>query len=293
MALRFQQHPGLVVYLTAGDAGLSSSQPPHSNGAGADLSVTREIALAAIDAGADVIELGVPFSDPLADGPVIQRASERALARGTRLKDVLALAGELRDARPEAGLVIFSYLNPILRFGLAKFADAAAEAGVDGVLITDMIVEEAGEYIAEMERVNLAPIFLAAPTSPDERLRAIAAHSKGFIYAISRTGITGQQQNVAADAEALVERIRRATGHKDGPEDDADWRGLPVAVGFGISNADHVAEVAKFADAAVIGSAIVELIERSTEEQAPGVVARFIRGLFTQGLRQPVEVQTL
>jgi len=293
MALRFQQHPGLVVYLTAGDAGLSSSQPPHSNGAGADLSVTREIALAAIDAGADVIELGVPFSDPLADGPVIQRASERALARGTRLKDVLALAGELRDARPEAGLVIFSYLNPILRFGLAKFADAAAEAGVDGVLITDMIVEEAGEYIAEMERVNLAPIFLAAPTSPDERLRAIAAHSKGFIYAISRTGITGQQQNVAADAEALVERIRRATGHKDGPEDDADWRGLPVAVGFGISNADHVAEVAKFADAAVIGSAIVELIERSTEEQAPGAVARFIRGLFTQGLRQPVEVQAL
>jgi tryptophan synthase alpha chain len=278
MAIQFQQHPGLVVYLTAGDTGLSKHR--QSSGDGADLSLTREIALAAFDAGADVIELGVPFSDPLADGPVIQRASERALARGTRLKDVLALAAELRAARPKAGLVIFSYLNPILRFGLARFADAAAQAGVDGVLLTDMIVEESAEYIAEMERVNLSPIFLAAPTSPDERLQAIAAHSKGFIYAISRTGITGKQKSLAADAAALVERIRR-------------WSKLPVAVGFGISNADHVAEVAKFADAAVIGSAIVELIERSTEEQAPGAVAQFIQGLFIQGLRQPVEVQAL
>ena len=275
MAIRFQQHPGLVVYLTAGDAGLSPSRSAHASAEGADLSCSREIALAAIDAGADVIELGVPFSDPLGDGPVIQRASERALARGTRLKDVLALAKELRTARPKAGLIIFSYLNPILRFGLAKFADAAAEAGVDGVLLIDMIVEEAGEYLAEMERVNLAPIFLAAPTSPDERLKAIAAHSKAFIYAISRTGITGKQQNVAADAAALVERIRR-------------WSKLPVAVGFGISNADHVTQVGEFADAAVIGSAIVELIERSTEEQAPGAVARFI-----EGLRQPSVVQAL
>ena len=295
MALRFQQHPGLVVYLTVGDAGLSGGAKPAGDGV-ADLSITRKIALAAIDAGADVLELGVPFSDPLGDGPVIQRASERALARGTRLKDVLALAGELRKARPKAGLVIFSYLNPILRFGLSKFADAAAEAGVDGVLLIDMIVEEAGEYLAEMERVKLAPIFLAAPTSPDERLRAIAAHSKGFLYAVSRTGITGKQQNVAADAVALVARIRRFTdhqdghkdGHEDGPGDEADWRGLPIAVGFGISNADHVTEVAKFADAAVIGSAIVELIERSTEEQAPGAVARFI-----EGLRQPHTVQAL
>ena len=278
MSLHFQQHPGLVVYLTAGDTGLSPNRQINANGV--DLSLTRNIALAAIDAGADVIELGVPYSDPLGDGPVIQRASERALARGTRLKDVLGLAAEIRSARPKAGLVIFSYLNPILRFGLAPFADEAAKAGVDGVLLIDMIVEEAAEYIAEMDRVNLAPIFLAAPTSPDERLQAIAAHSKGFIYAISRTGITGKQKNLTADAAALVERIRR-------------WTKLPVAVGFGISNADHVAEVAKFADAAVIGSAIVELIERSTEEQAPGAVARFIRGLFTQGLRQPVEVQAL
>jgi len=273
MALRFQQHPGLVVYLTAGDAGLAPR--PAARGNGADLSVTRDIALAAIDAGADVIELGVPFSDPLADGPVIQRASERALSRGTRLKDVLAMAAELRAARPKGGLVIFSYFNPILRFGLRKFADAAAEAGVDGVLLTDMIVEEAADYLTEMERVQLSPVFLAAPTSSDERLQAIAAHCKGFIYAISRTGITGKQKNLAADAAALVERIRR-------------WSKLPVAVGFGISNADHVTEVAKFADAAVIGSAIVELIERSTQEQAPGAVARFI-----EGLRQPHVVQAL
>jgi len=256
MALIFHRKPGLVVYLTAGDPSLE---------------VTRDIALDAIDAGADVIELGVPFSDPLADGPVIQRASERAVARGTRLKDVLALAAQIRAAQPSAGLVIFSYLNPILRFGLHRFADEAAAAGADGVLVTDLIVEEAGEYLAEMERVRLAPIFLAAPTSPDERLEAIAKHSKGFVYAISRVGITGTQQSVASDAAALVARIRRWTGPYG--------KGLPVAVGFGISNSEHVAQVAKFADAAVIGSAIVELIERSLPETAPLAVARFIKGL--------------
>ncbi len=251
MPIRFDHKPGLVVYLTAGDPSLQA---------------TREIALAAIDAGADVIELGVPFSDPLADGPIIQRASERALARGTRLKDVLALARELRAARPQAGLVIFSYLNPILRYGMHRFADDAAVAGADGVLATDMIVEEAGEYLAEMARVKLAPIFLAAPTSPDERLQAIATHSKGFVYAISRVGITGKQQSMTEDASSLVARIRR-------------WSKLPVAVGFGISNANHVAQVAEFADAAVVGSAIVELIERSSADEAPGAVARFIKGL--------------
>jgi tryptophan synthase alpha chain len=256
MAIRFDHKPGLVVYLTAGDPSLDA---------------TREIALAAIDAGADVIELGVPFSDPLADGPVIQRAMERALAHdsgreATRLRDVLVLAREIRAARPAAGLVIFSYLNPILRYGLKKFADDAKAAGADGVLATDMIVEEAGEYLAEMSRVALAPIFLAAPTSPDARLEAIATHSKGFVYAISRTGITGARAAVATDAAALVGRIKR-------------WSKLPVAVGFGISNAEHVAQVAEFADAAVVGSAIVELIERATPETAPGVVARFIKGL--------------
>jgi len=284
MAIQFHRHPGLVAYLTAGDTGLSprESHTPRI-GDHVDLSLTRDIALAAIDAGADILELGVPFSDPLGDGPVIQRASERALARGTRLVDVLALAAELRAARPQAGLVIFSYLNPILRFGLPAFADAAAAAGVDGVLLIDMIVEEAADYLAEMKRVNLAPIFLAAPTSTDERLQAIAAHSQGFVYAISRTGVTGKQKDVESGAAALVERLRRWT----------HWRGLPIAVGFGISNADHVAQVGTFADAAVIGSAIVELIERSTEEQAPEAVSRFIRGLFTLGLHRQHEVQAL
>jgi tryptophan synthase alpha chain len=251
MAIRFDHKPGLVIYLTVGDPTLEA---------------TREIALAAIDAGADVIELGVPFSDPLADGPVIQRAMERAVAKGTRLKDVLQLAREIRAARREAGLVIFTYFNPVLRYGLTKFADDAADAGVDGVLVTDLIVEEAGEYLGEMARVGLAPIFLAAPTSPDERLEAIAAHSQGFVYAISRVGITGKQQSLTSDAAALVQRIRR-------------YAKQPVAVGFGISSAVHVAQVAEFADAAVIGSTIVELIERSTPETAPLAVSRFIKGL--------------
>ena len=251
MAIHFDHKPGLVAYFTVGDPSLE---------------VSREIALAAIDAGADVIEIGVPFSDPLGDGPVIQRAMERALMQGVRLTDVLKLAAEVRTARPHAGLVIFSYLNPILRYGLRRFADDARAAGVDGVLAIDLIVEEADEYLAELDRVGLEPIFLAAPTSPDERLRAIATHSKGFVYAISRTGITGKQQALASDAAALVGRIRR-------------WSKLPVAVGFGISNAEHFAQVAEFADAAAIGSAIVELIERSTPETAPSAVARFIKGL--------------
>jgi tryptophan synthase alpha chain len=254
MAIQFKNKPGLVVYLTAGDPTLEA---------------TRAIALAAIDAGADVIELGVPFSDPLGDGPVIQRAMERAVARGTSLADVLTIAREIRADRPAAGLIIFTYLNPILRYGLSRFADDAASAGADGVLVIDMIVEEAGEYLCAMNRSGLAPVFLAAPTSPDERIEAIATHSRGFVYAISRVGITGQQQSMTSDAASLVARIRR-------------WTELPVAVGFGISNAQHVAQVAEFADAAVVGSAIVELIERSTAGNAPGEVARFIKGL-----RQP------
>jgi tryptophan synthase alpha chain len=247
----FPHKPGLVIYLTAGDP---------------DLATTRAMAIAAIDNGADVIELGVPFTDPLGDGPVIQRASERAVARGTRLVDVLRLAAEIRAARPAAGLVIFSYLNPILHYGMARFADDAKAAGADGVLLIDMIVEEAGEYLRELSRVGLAPVFLAAPTSPDNRLKAIAENSKGFIYAISRVGITGTQHSLTGDAQALVARLRQFTS-------------LPVAVGFGISNAQHVAEVAKFADAAVVGSAIVHLIEQTQEDAAPGAVARFIEGL--------------
>jgi tryptophan synthase alpha chain len=259
MPIHFEHKPGLVVYVTAGDPSLEA---------------TRAIALAAIDAGADVIELGVPFSDPLADGPVIQRASERALSRGTRLADVLAIARDIRAAKPSAGLIIFTYLNPILRYGLARFADDAKAAGADGVLVTDLIVEEADEYLAEMERVGLAPVFLAAPTSPDNRLPAIAANSKGFVYAISRTGITGKQTSMTSDPAALVERIRASF--------PAGAQKLPVAVGFGISNAEHVAQVAEFADAAVIGSAIVDLIERSTPDTAAAEVARFIKGLRLQ-----------
>jgi tryptophan synthase alpha chain len=256
MTIRFHRKPGLVVYLTAGDPSLDAS---------------RAIAIAALDAGADVIELGVPFSDPLGDGPVIQRAMERAVAHGVRLADVLVVVRDIRAARPEAGLIVFTYFNPILRYGLTRFADDAAAAGADGVLVIDMIVEEAGEYLAEMDRVGLAPVFLAAPTSPDQRLKAIAAHSRGFVYAISRVGITGKQQSLTSDAAALVARIRACT--------PAGQESLPVAVGFGISNAQHVAQLAEFADAAVVGSAIVELIERSTPDMAPGEVARFIKGL--------------
>jgi tryptophan synthase alpha chain len=256
MAIRFDHKPGLVVYVTAGDPSLEA---------------TCAIAIAAIDAGADVIELGVPFSDPLADGPVIQRAMERAVARKTSLAEVLEVARLIRAERPEAGLIIFTYFNPVLRYGLARFADDAAAAGADGVLVTDLIVEEAADYLAEMDRVGLAPVFLAAPTSPDERLQAIAAHSKGFVYAISRIGITGKQQSMTSDAAALVARIRASFESGRG--------NLPVAVGFGISSAQHIAQVAEFADAAVVGSAIVELIERSTPESAPGEVARFISGL--------------
>jgi tryptophan synthase alpha chain len=251
MPLRFEHKPGLVIYLTVGDPTLAA---------------TKAIALAAIDAGADVLELGVPFSDPLADGPVIQRAMERSLAAGTSLAQVIALAGEIRAARPHAGLILFSYINPILRYGLERFAADAATAGLDGVLATDMIVEEAGEYLEALHRHHLAPVFLAAPTSPDDRLEAIAAHTEGFIYAISRTGITGKQQTMTSDAEALVTRLRR-------------WSKLPIAVGFGISNAQHVAQVGSYADAAVIGSAIVDLIEHSAPNSAPDAVARFIKGL--------------
>ena len=251
MPIHFAGKPGLVAYLTAGDP---------------DLETTRDIALAAIDAGADVIELGVPFSDPLADGPVIQRASERALRHGTTLRDVLAIASELRNARPKAGLVIFSYYNPILRYGLERFCAAAEKASVDGVLVTDMIVEEAGEYLSHLDRHKLAPIFLAAPTSPDERLERIAAASRGFVYAISRMGITGTQQALAADAKKLVSRLRRSTE-------------LPIAVGFGISNADHFAAVGDFADAAVIGSALVKIVVESAAQDAPNSIARFIKSL--------------
>ena len=254
MPIGFPHKPGIVAYLTAGDP---------------DLATTRDIALAAIDNGADVIELGVPFSDPLADGPVIQRASERAVARGVTLADVLGVARELRQARPQCGLVLFSYLNPVVRMGMKPFCAAAKDAGADGVLLTDMIVEEAGEYLAAMQANALAPIFLAAPTSPDARLAAIGAASKGFVYAISRVGITGTQDTVASDAPELVARLRQFTK-------------LPIAVGFGISNAAHVKAVAAFADAAIIGSALVRLIETTPAPDAAKAVGKFVAELRSE-----------
>jgi tryptophan synthase alpha chain len=243
MPLSFYKKPGLVVYVTCGDP---------------DLATTRDVVLAAIEAGADVIELGVPFSDPVADGPVIQRASERALKHGTCLAQVLTLAAEVRQHAQSTGMVIFSYLNPILRMGVDKFCTVARHAGVDGVLVTDLPVEEAGEYLRAMKANNLAPIFLAAPTSPDVRLKRIAEASRGFVYAVSRTGVTGARRQLANDAQQLVRRLRRVTK-------------LPIAVGFGISTASQFAEVGKFADAVVVGSAIVETIEQHRGQEAAAV----------------------
>ena len=242
MLIRFGHKPGLVVYITCGDPSLE---------------VSRDVALAAIRAGADVIELGVPFSDPVADGPVIQRASERALAHGTDLAGVLNVAREIRRQSP-AGIIIFSYLNPILQFGLEKFCAVAKDAGADGALVTDLPVEEAADYLQAMRTHKLAPVFLAAPTSTDERLKAVAKYSRGFVYAISRTGITGTREEVANDARALVERLRGFTK-------------LPIAVGFGVSTAEQFAEVGEFADAAVIGSAIVQRVEQNAGREAEAV----------------------
>src|SRR3984957_3086393 len=248
MPLSFPNRPSLVAYVTCGDP---------------DLATTRAVVLAAIEAGAAVIELGVPFSDPVADGPVIQRASERALQHGVSLADVLKLAAEVRQHSQSVGLIVFSYLNPVLRMGLQNFCKIARHAGIDGALITDLPVEESGDYVREMRRNQLATVFLAAPTSTDERLKRIAEASSGFVYAVSRTGVTGTRQQLPEEARKLVSRLRNFTQ-------------LPVAVGFGISTAEQFAAVGEFADAAVIGSAIVEIIERNPGKEAASV-AEFIK----------------
>lgn len=249
MPLTFRSHPSLVAYVTCGDP---------------DLATTREIVLAAIEAGAEIIELGVPFSDPLADGPVIQRASQRALSKGTSLNDVLKLASEIRGAS-DAGIIVFSYLNPIMRMGLAQFSAAAKRLGVDGVLVTDLPVEEADDYRRVMQDAELAAVFLAAPTSPENRLKEIAKASTGFVYAVSRTGVTGARQQFPQDAGRLVRRMRTYTK-------------LPIAVGFGISTREQFRSVGLFADAAVVGSAIVETIERNPGREAESV-AKFVAQL--------------
>jgi tryptophan synthase alpha chain len=251
MPLSFQTRPSLIAYVTCGDP---------------DLGTTRDVVLAAIDAGANVIELGVPFSDPVADGPVIQRASERALQRGTTLVDVLKLAAEVRQHAQSTGLIIFSYLNPILRMGLERFCKVARHAGVDGALLTDLPVEEASDYLREMRRNELATVFLAAPTTTDQRLERIVEASSGFVYAVSRTGVTGARQQLPEDARKLVRRLRKLSK-------------LPIAVGFGISTAEQFAAVGEFADAAVVGSAIVETIERNPGKEAASV-AKFIKQLL-------------
>lgn len=240
----------MIPYITAGDPSLAD---------------TIEIAVALAGAGADIIELGVPFSDPVADGPVIQRASERALAQGVRLEDVLEAARAVRR-RTEAGLLLFSYYNPMLQFGLERFAAAAAAAGLDGVLATDLIPEEGGAYRAAVQKAGLETVFLAAPTSPDARLRAIGEASTGFVYAVSRLGVTGARAQVASSAAELVRRLREQTK-------------LPIALGFGLSRAEQVAEVAGFADGAVVGTALVERIAQAGPAQAAPAAAAFLRGL--------------
>jgi len=240
--LRATGELGIVAYITAGDPTLAA---------------TRDFVLALADAGADVIELGVPFSDPLADGPTIQRASERALKSGTTLAGVLALVRKIRQSS-QVPLVLFSYFNPILQMGLEKFAAAAAEAGADGVLVTDLTPEEAEEYRQIMQAHHLDTIFLAAPTSTDERLVKIAACSSGFLYLISRTGVTGAKDALPDDLPALLRRARRFTQ-------------LPIAVGFGISLPGHVSVLGGLADAAVVGSALVSEIEKASSPEAAAI----------------------
>lgn len=250
--LRREERRALIPFITAGDP---------------DLETTRALVVELARAGASLIELGVPFSDPMADGPVIQRASERALRNGVGVADVLSV---IKDARRETDvpIVLFSYYNPLLQYGAERLCADAARAGVDGMLVTDLAPEEAGEFAATLRAHELDLIFLVAPTSTDARLRRIAERASGFIYAVSRAGVTGVQNALSTEAERLVARVRAVSE-------------LPVAVGFGISQREQVADVWRFADAAVVGSAIVSEIEKQGD--APDLVAQvgeFVRGLL-------------
>lgn len=242
--LRASGELGIVAYIVAGDPSLEAS---------------LKYVLALAEGGADFIELGVPFSDPLADGPTIQRASERALKSGTTLAGVIDLVRRIRKSTPPASevpLVLFSYYNPILQMGLEKFASSAAAAGADGVLATDLTPEESDDYRRILAAQHLDTIFLGAPTSTDDRLAKIAACSSGFLYLISRTGVTGAKDALPDDLPALLRRSRAVTE-------------LPIAVGFGISLPGHVSVLGGLADAAVIGSALVSEIESATKSAAP------------------------
>jgi len=242
---------GFIPFVTAGDPDLDTS-----------LSIILKLA----ELGADIIELGVPFSDPMADGPTIQRSSERALENGTTLRTVIDLASEFRK-RSDVPIVLFSYFNPILRFGLDEFENSASEAGIDGLLLTDVIENEAAAISQRLTAKNIEVISLIAPTTSDERLKAICEHARGFIYAVSRAGVTGARQETSSTAETLVKRARQFTD-------------LPIAVGFGISTAEQIADVWQFADASVVGSAIVSEIEKAQDPVAS--VDRFIRQLLPQ-----------
>jgi tryptophan synthase alpha chain len=252
---RFEQRKkagqkAFVAFVSAGDPSLDR---------------TVEVALALDKAGADVLELGVPFSDPLADGPVIQRASERALREGTTLAGVLDAVRRIR-AKSEVPIVLFSYLNPLLRYGLEKLAKDAKAAGVDGALVTDLPPEEADDWMKIARAADLDTIFLAAPTSPEARLAKIAEATRGFVYAISRTGVTGERDAISEDASPLVGRLRARTS-------------VPVALGFGISTPEQVKAAAAIADAVVVGSAIVRFLERDPGGDVGGYVTQLRAGL--------------
>jgi tryptophan synthase alpha chain len=249
--LRASGELGIVAYITAGDPSLEA---------------TLKFVLALADAGADIIELGIPFSDPLADGPTIQRASERALKSGTTLAGVLGLVRRIRQSS-EVPLLLFGYYNPILQMGLEKFAATASSASADGVLVTDLTPEESGDYRRVLSAHHLDTVFLGAPTSTDERLKKIAACSSGFLYLISRTGVTGEKDSLPGDLPALLRRARSVTS-------------LPIAVGFGISQPGHVSLLGGLADAAVVGSALVSEIEKSKSvDAAAAALAERIRAL--------------
>jgi tryptophan synthase alpha chain len=249
--LRQEGRPGLITYTTAGDP---------------DLPRSGEILRALARAGADVLEVGVPFSDPLADGPVIQRATERALAAGSSLRAALDLIASVRRD-VSTPIVVFSYANPLVRMGLDTFAERAAAAGVDGVLALDLPIEEADEFRNAMSERGIDTIFLLSPTTTEARIRKAAALGRGFLYGISRLGVTGARDTVATGAEQMVRRIRAVTD-------------LPLALGFGISRPEHVAEVGAYADAAVVGSALVSLIaEASGSAQLVPRVEEYVRSL--------------
>jgi tryptophan synthase alpha chain len=242
---------GLIAYLTVGDP--SPDRTP-------------ALVEALVRGGADLIELGVPFSDPIADGPVIQAAGERALKAGTTLRRVLAVAAEIR-AKSEVPLLLFTYLNPVVRYGLEQLARDAAAAGIDGCLLTDASVEEAGDYVAAMHRHGLDTVFLAAPTSTERRLKLVAQYSTGFVYLVSRTGVTGERESLSASITPLVAAVRAVTN-------------LPLAVGFGISKPEHVAELGGQVEAVVVGSAIVRMIERNAENASLEIqLESFVREL--------------